>query len=76
MTPAVHATVRVGITSPVESSVESADTRSIVVPRLISIPRRRSSASANCASPSEISGISRSRASTSTKRIPCMSQRG
>jgi hypothetical protein len=68
--------VRVGITSPVESSVESAETRSIVVPSRISIPRRCSSWPANSARLSEISGISRSRASTSTNRTPCSLQRG
>jgi hypothetical protein len=76
LTPAVQTTVRVGTTSPVESAIEAAVIRSTVVFVWISIPRRRSSALANAASFGAISVITRSLASTSTKRIPASLQRG
>ena len=62
--------------SPVESVAErSSISRSIVSVR-ISMPRPRSSRVANSARLAGISGITRSCASTSTKRVPTMRQRG
>ena len=75
-TPAVQATVRHGTTSPSDSSTESAEMRSTVVPVRTSIPRLRSSAVANSARSAEISGITRSRASTRMKRRPSTRARG
>ena len=75
-TPAVQATVRHGTTSPSDSSTESAEIRSTVVDVRTSTPRRRSSAVANSASSAEISGITRSRASTRMKRRPWTRERG
>ena len=75
-TPAVHATVRHGTSSPSDSSTESAEMRSTVVDVRTSTPRRRSSEVANAARSAEISGITRSRASTRMKRRPCTRERG
>jgi hypothetical protein len=76
LTPAVQQTVRVGMISPSESSIESAEIRSTRVETRTSIPRRRSSAVAYSASGAGISPITRSRASMSRKRIPVTRQRG
>ena len=75
-TPAVQATVRQGTTSPSDSSTESSEMRSTVVEVRTSTPRRRSSAVANAARSAEISGMTRSRASTRMKRRPCTRARG
>jgi hypothetical protein len=62
--------------SPVESVAERSSISFSIVPVRISMPRPRSSLDANSASGAGISCITRSCASTSTKRVPAMRQRG
>ena len=76
VTPAVQHSSRAGMRSPVDSVTEPASAESSIVPVRISIPRARSSRVANSARLAGISGITRSRASTRTKRVPIMRQRG
>ncbi len=76
LTPAVHASVRAGTTSPPFSVTVSLVTASIVVFVRTSIPRLRSSVVANAASVGGTSGITRSFASTSMKRTPSSRARG
>jgi len=75
-TPAVQTNVRVGIVSPSERRAEVAVTSSTRVEVRISTPRARSSPAANSARSAGTSLITRSRASTSTQRIPWVAQRG
>ena len=76
LTPAVHTSVRDGMTSPVDRYASVAVTRSSVVPVRISIPRPRSSRVANSDRSGGTSIITRSRASTRRKRTPWVRQRG
>ena len=76
LTPAVQHSSRVGMRSPVESVTASCSAEDSIVFVRISIPRPRSSRVANSARLAGISGITRSRASTSTKRVPTIRQRG